>query len=757
MSSSVGLLSPQQYLHSNLTSSASHSKDRASISVVNLSCRTTQLNHRVTGGCKKYAAVVEESFGEIRGQSLIDLLRDCVEHVRLEEVKAIHGLVVKSCFCNDKDYVVLLNHVVQAYSKCLDYEAACEVFDRMLKRNIFSWTLMIVGLTENGRFYDGFMYFCEMQNNGISPDAFVYSSVIQACIGLDSIRFGEMVHAHVIVMGFAGHDFVSSSLLNMYAKCGKIEDARKLFNLMGKHSPVSWNSFISALTTNGLHLVAYTHYLMMKKEGVKANMYTLVSVLKSVGMLGDGTAGREIHRSASELGLESDIHVGAALIDVYCKCNLSSDAGLLFESYFAHRQENIPWNVMISGYLRCGFNQEALDLYVRMCQNNVQTDLYTYCSVFNTIANLKSSQCVKELHCMVVKSGYSTTITSVCNAVADAYSKCGSLEDVKMVFDKMEVRDTVTWTTLITAYCLNFDEEEALSTFSQMRVEGFTPNEFTFASVLVACASMCSFEYGRQVHALLFKTGLHTEKCIESALVDMYAKCGSMSDAKRAFEMIPDRDVVSWTAMISGYAQHGRTMEALEVFSMMEKSSIKPNAVTLLSILFACSHGGMVEEGIRYFNIMEDSYNLVPEMEHYSCMVDLLARYGRLDDATEFISKIPFEPNEVIWQTLLAACRVHGNVKLAEFAAEKLLSINQEHSAPYILLSNTYMESGCSKNGLYLRHAMKKQGIKREPGYSWITVNGEVHKFYAGDQLHPQQDAIYNKLENMKETMKATS
>uniref|UniRef100_A0A7N0UQE5 Pentatricopeptide repeat-containing protein n=1 Tax=Kalanchoe fedtschenkoi TaxID=63787 RepID=A0A7N0UQE5_KALFE len=603
--------------------STPNKKDRAP--VVNSPCETLQLKHGVTtGGCKQRLGVVEGSFRQIEARPLIALLKDCAENGWLEETKAVHGLVTKSQFVRDGDYVVLLNHLVQAYSKCSDFEAACEVFGRMVKKNIFSWTLMIVGSTENGCFLDGFGYFCQMLDRGVLPDAFVCSSVIQSCIGLDSIRLGEMVHAHVVVTGFTSHDFVSSSLLNMYAKLGKLEDAYQVFDFMGERNQVSWNSVISALTTNGLHKEAYSHYLMMTKEGVTANVYTLVSVLKSVGMLGDISVGREIHKSASELGFESDIHVGTALIDMYCKCSSSSDARSVFERCFADCQVNIPWNAMISGYLQCGLNQEALDLYVRMHRNNVQPDVYTYCSVFNIIANIKCLQYLKEVHSMVVKSGCTMTITSVCNAVADAYSKCGSLEDVKRVFRTTDVRDVVTWTTTITALCLNSEEDEAISIFSQMRAEGFTPNEFTFAGILVACARLCSFEYGQQVHALLLKTRMYTEKCVESALVDMYAKCGSMCDAKKTFEMIPNPDVVSWTAIISGYAQHGHAREALE--------------------------------------------------------------------------------------------------------------------------------SGCSEDGLYLRRVMKKQGVRREPGCSWITVNGEVHKFYAGDRLHPQKSNIYNVLEKMKVT-----
>ncbi|KAF8397005.1 hypothetical protein HHK36_018643 [Tetracentron sinense] len=689
---------------------------------------------------------ISETDQQSQVQTLADLLRGSAAKGWIKEGKAIHGFVSKSNFDDDKS-VVLYNHLAHLYSKCADFTSARRVFDLMSHRNVFSWTIMIVGSTDNGFFFDGFRFFCEMQGHGISPDAFAYSAIIRSCIGLDCGELGEMVHAQIVKTGFSAHVVVSTSLLNMYAKLGQIEDAVHVFNTMTEHNDVSWNAMISGFTSNGLHLEAFNQFILMKKEGFFPNMNTFTSVLKAVGMLGDVGKGREVHHYVTELNIESNALVGTALIDMYSKCGYLSEARFVFDMNFTNCGVNGPWNAMISGYSQGGCGEEALELFIQMCINDMESDLYTYCSVFNAISALKCLQFGRQVHGIVVKSGYDMRILSVNNAIIDAYVKCGSLEDAKKIFKKMEERDVVSWTTLAT-------DHEALNMFSQMRDEGFTPNQFTFASVLVGCSSLCLLEYGRQIHGLLCKARLDSEVCIESALIDMYAKCGDIIEGEKVFKRIVNPDVVSWTAIISGYAQHGCTNKALHLFRRMEKSGIKANTVTLLCVLFACSHGGMVEEGLRYFRLMEERYGVLPEMEHYACIVDLLGRVGCLDDAMEFINVMPIEPTEMVWQTLLGACRVHGNIELGERAAKQIFSIRPEYSATYVLLSNTYIEKGSFEDGFGLRKVMKERGVKKEPGYSWITVKNRVHKFYAGDQNHPKKNGIYAKLEELSKKTK---
>ncbi|OWM69897.1 hypothetical protein CDL15_Pgr025746 [Punica granatum] len=681
------------------------------------------------------------------------MLHRCAENRSLIAAKSVHGFVLRYYPC-EVNLIVLLNHVAYAYSRCHDFRAARHVFDNMPERNVFSWTVMILGSIENGLFHDALGFFLEMHNQGVSPDKFAYSAIVQLCISLGSIELSEIVHSKIIRSGFASNTFIGTSLLSMYAKLGRMEESRRLFNSMAEQNEVSWNAIISGFTSNGFYSDAYDYFLRMKQGGLKPNAYTFISVLKAVGKLGDIDKGRQVHSHVSETGMDSNVSVGTALIDMYAKSGSISDARGVFEMNFMECRVNAPWNAMISAYSYCGLSREALELYVDMCQRSIESDIFTYCSVFNSIAASKNLRFAREVHGKVLTSRNSLTVTEVSNAIADAYAKCRSLEDVEKVFKVTEDKDLVSWTAMLTAYSQCSEEISALSFFSQMREEGFLPNEYTYSSMLAACSSLSFLEYGRQVHGLICKARMDNERCVESALIDMYAKCGSITDASRVFARIHMPDIVSWSSMISAYALHGLVENALRLFEAMEKLGIRPNSVTFLSVLFACSHGGLVEEGLSYFDAMRNDYGITPEMQHYACIVDLLGRVGHLDDAVGFIKKMPIEPDEMIWQSLLAACRVHGNIELGKVAAEKIVSVRPEDPATYVLLSNTYFQSGKLEDGRGLRDLMKGWGMKKEPGFSWISVNGRVHKFYARDQEHPQRDEIYAVLEELRVIMK---
>ncbi|XP_054815679.1 putative pentatricopeptide repeat-containing protein At1g56570 [Prosopis cineraria] len=686
--------------------------------------------------------------------SLVDLLKVCKEWGLLQEAKSIHGYVLKSKF-SDQDCLVLSNHVMHVYSNCMDYDAARKVFDGMSKRNVFSWTVMIVASNEHGYYFDGIVLFSMMLEQGVLPDGFAFSAVSQSCTGLGFIELVEMVHAHVVIRGFLTHTVVSTSLLNSYAKLGKIESSSKVFQTMAELNVVTWNAMISGYTSNGMHAEAFDCFTDMVDSRITPNNLTFISVSKAVGQLGDVTKCHEIHRFASKWGLDSTTVVGTALIDMYAKCGSLTDAQFLFDSKFRFCQISTPWNAMLAGYSQSGSHHEALDLFTRMRQNDVKSDIYTFCSVFNSIVALKDMKFLRETHAVAWKSGHDVMKISTLNALTDAYAKCESLEVVETLFDRMEEKDIVSWTTLVTAYCQFSEWEKALIIFSQMRREGYVPNDFTFSIVITACAGICLLEFGQQIHGLICKASLVIEACIESALIDMYAKCGNLVDAKKVFERVSNPDTVTWTAIISAYAQHGLVKGALQFFRKMVQCGAKPNAVTLLCVIFACSHGGMVEEGLNFFHQMEEIYGVVPEMEHYACVVDLLGRVGQLNEAMEFIGMMPIKPNEMIWQTLLGACRVHRNAELGGIAAQNILSTKPVYPAAYVFLSNTYMESGLYEDGVSLRHVMKERGVKKEPGYSWIFVRGMVHKFHAGDEQHPRKDEICAMLDKLMTNIKS--
>lgn len=517
-------------------------------------------------------------------KELVKLLRDCAARGSIREGKSVHGFLLKRSF-GYEDSIRLFSHVAHMYSECSCFAEAWRVFDGMPHRDVFSWTVMIVGSKNNELFIDGIRFFYDMLVCGILPDEFAYSAAVQNCTGLHCIELGKAVHGQILKRGFWHDVIVGTSLLSMYAKLQDSEASVRVFNAIAEHNQVSWGAMISGLSSNGLYLEAFHQFLAMLAQGFTPNMYTFSSVLKAVGKMRDATKGREVHQCVMDYGMESNVVVGTSLIDMYSKCGHLSDARSVFDKNFCNSGVNNPWNAMISGYTQCGYWQEALDLFIEMCLNDVKPDLYTYGGVFSATAALKWLYFGRQIHGMVVKSSNGSRVLSLTNALVDVYFKCQSLEDARKAFDKMQERDMVSWTTLVSAYVQCNQSREALSIFSQMREQGFMPNQFTFSSVLVACASLSLLNYGRQVHGLICKAGLDDDNCIESSLTNMYAKSGNIIDAVEVFERIVCPDVVSWTAIIYGYAQHGFPDKAVELVQKMEQSGIQPCSNILLSHL----------------------------------------------------------------------------------------------------------------------------------------------------------------------------
>ena len=304
--------------------------------------------------------------------------------------------------------------------------------------------------------------------------------------------------------------------------------------------------------------------------------------------------------------------------------------------------------------------------------------------------------------------------------------------------------DSVVWNSIIGAFAQNSDGDEALELFKRMKRTGFAAEEATLTSVFRACTGLALLELGRQVHVHAVKYG--QDLILNNALVDMYCKCGSLEDAKSVFSRMMEKDVISWSTMIAGLAQNGFSQEALKLFEQMKVSGTKPNNITILGVLFACSHAGLLEEGWHYFQNMKQLFGIDPTREHYGCVIDLLGRAGKLDDAASLIQRRECEPDAVTWRALLGACRVHRNVDLATHAAKQILKMDPDDAGTYILLSNLYAVSQRWDDAEEIRKSMRARGITKEPGCSWIQVNKQIHAFILGDDSHPQIDKINKQL-----------
>eukprot|EP01018_Ginkgo_biloba_P037432 Gb_29874 [translate_table: standard] len=435
---------------------------------------------------------------------------------------------------------------------------------------------------------------------------------------------------------------------------------------------------------------------------------------------------KQIHAHMLITGLEQDVYLGTKLVNSYAKCGSLKNARLVFDRI--HQRNAYLWTMMIRGYAMNGPYGETILLYYLMQQAGIEPNNFTFSFVLKACASLSALQEGKEIHCHVLITGFETNVY-VGTALIDMYAKCRSVENARQVFDRMSRRDVVSWNAMIAGYAQNGHAYEPLTLFHQMEMGDAKPDLLTMASVLQACAHLGALKQGKYIHDYINKNGLESDVFVGTALIDMYAKCGSVGFARQVFDKMHERDVASWSAMIAGYGMHGHGEDALELFSQMRQRGVKPDHITFVCVLSACSHAGLVDEGWKWFECMRRDYCITPRSEHYACMVDLLGRAGRLNEAEDFIQKMPLKPDADVWGALLGACRIHGNIQLGERVAERLFNLKPKKVGYYTLLSNIYASAGRWDDVAKVRTMIKDKGLKKAPGSSFIEVNNRVHAF----------------------------
>lgn len=391
-----------------------------------------------------------------------------------------------------------------------------------------------------------------------------------------------------------------------------------------------------------------------------------------------------------------------------------------------------------------------MEFLILMLRNGVRPNMFTYSSILRACNGLHN---LRQIHCSITKTGLESDVF-VRSALIDNYSKWGELPNALTIFNEMETSDLIVWNSVIGAFAQNTDGDEALNLFKRMKRRGFMADQATLTSVLRACTGLALLELGRQIHVHVLKFKYSRDLILSNALLDMYCKCGSMEDARFEFGRMVDKDVISWSTMIIGLAQNGFSHEALEMFQKMERSGTKPNYITIVGVLFACSHAGLVDKGRSYFESMEKIFGIKPGREHYGCMVDLLGRAGKLDEAIELIKRMEPEPDAVTWRTLLGACRIHRNMDLAAYAAKRVLDLDPDDAGTYILLSNIYANSKRWEDAAQVRKTMRGNNVRKEPGCSWIEVNKQIHAFILRDDSHPEIDKIVWQLKQYVERLR---
>ncbi|CAN6689762.1 unnamed protein product [Malus baccata var. baccata] len=659
----------------------------------------------------------------------------------------VHGVALLTGFESDE---FVANTLVVMYAKCGEFGDSRRLFDAIPERNVVSWNALFSCYVQSNFHGEAMDLFQEMVLSGVRPNEYSLSSIINACTGFGDGSRGRKIHGYMIKLGYESDSFSANALVDMYAKVKSLEDAVTVFEKIEQPDIVSWNAVIAGCVLHEYHGRALKFFRRMKGSGIRPNMFTLSSALKACAGLGFKKLGRQLHSFLIKMDTESDSFVNVGLIDMYCKCEMMSNARVLFD--MMPKKDMIAWNAVISGHSQNGEDIEAVSLFSEMYKEGVEFNQTTLSTVLKATASLQAIDVCEQVHALSVKTGFESDMY-VINSLLDTYGKCGKVEDAARIFKECPIEDVVAFTSMITAYSQYEQGEEALKLYLQMLERENKPDSFVCSSLLNACANLSAYEQGKQIHVHILKFGFMSDAFAGNSLVNMYAKCGSIEDADRAFAEVPERGIVSWSAMIGGLAQHGHGREALNFFTQMLKDGVPPNHITLVSVLCACNHAGLVTEAKKYFESMTELFGVVPRQEHYACMIDLLGRAGKINEAMELVNSMPFQANASVWGALLGAARIHKNVELGERAAEMLLVLEPEKSGTHVLLANIYASASMWDNVAKMRKLMKDDRVKKEPGMSWIEVKDQVHTFIVGDRNHSRSDEIYAKLDELFDLM----
>ncbi|OVA17300.1 Pentatricopeptide repeat [Macleaya cordata] len=662
--------------------------------------------------------------------------------------KQIHGYLLRNMFDHDP---FLDTALIDMYVNCGRSMEACKVFDRLEdKSNTVTWNAIISGFHRNGLWERSLEFFVIMKSQSCKLESSTFSSVLTACSDGDDVVFGREVHCDLIKLGFERDPYVSTSLLTLYSKYRLVEDAKTVFDQIPDKEIELWNAMISAYIGNGYVHEALNVYDQMRLSGSKSDSYTLSNILSGCSMVLLYDFGRIVHGELIKRPVQNNTSVQSSLLTMYSKCGTIQDANLVFSTM--KEKDVVTWSSMISGFCQNRKFEEALRLFKEIKAEGVESDSTVMASVVGAFAGLHDVELGCGIHGFVIKNGMGSDVF-VGSALIDMYAKFGLPEMAGSVFSAMPQRNLVAWNSIISCYNRNNLPEFSINLFPRIIQHGLNPDSVSITNVIVAISSLAALQKGKTVHGYLVRLKIQSDLQVVNALMDMYIKSGCLKYAQFIFENMPERNIITWNSMISGYGSHGDCVKAFKLFDEMKGSGVPPDEITFLALISSCSHSGLIEEGLRLFQSMKRDYGIEPGMEHYVNMVSLFGRAGLLDEAYRFVQRMPIEPDKSVWLCLLCACRTHCNIQLGELAAEELLKLEPTRGSNYIQLLNLYGEGELWEKAANLRMCMRERGLKKNPGCSWIEIKDQVDVFFSGDSSSPWTLEIYDTLWNLRRNM----
>ncbi|KAI3886406.1 hypothetical protein MKX03_036693 [Papaver bracteatum] len=632
------------------------------------------------------------------------------------EAQQIHTHLFK---CGFHRFVVVGTALLNLYAKYGFVSFADQVFEDMPNRDVVSWNALIYGYSYNGYDLDALELFCEMLKQGYEPCRVTLVTVMPLCARSRFLCCGNSIHGLGVKVGLDVDSRVQNSLTDMYGKCSDLDSARFLFDKMSDKCIVSWNTMISAYGQNGYFDEAMLVFKQMLKENVSANSVTIVSLLSANNSPVDST-----HSYVIKTGLDMDASVITSLICMYSRCGKIELAGLLYT--LMPGKNLVSLTPIISSYAEKGDMASAVKCFNEIQLVDLKPDAVVMVSVLH---GFRSPRCVgpaSTFHGYGIKSGL-TTDTLVVNGLISMYTKLNNIEAAFSLFCDLQERTLISWNSMISS-CVQLGRwNNAVKLFCQMKIDGCNPDPTTIVSLLSGCLQIGLLHTGRGIHSYILRHHLEMEDFVLTALINMYAKCGSIGYAEKLFWCIKKPCLATWNAMITGYGTSGFEFEALQLYSEMVKQGQEPDEITFLGVLSSCSHGCLIQEGRRYFRIMREEFGIIPGVQHCASMVDLLSRSGFLDEAVTFIKNMEVEPDSVIWLALLSGCCTYRDVKLAECVAKQILFLGYHNCGGfYVLMSNLYASTDRWNDVARMRKMIKDNG---EDGFSGTSlIESDVFK-----------------------------
>lgn len=602
--------------------------------------------------------------------------------------------------------------------------------------------LHLVSLSRQGKFEQVHEFIKSMDEAGIAVSPSTYKSLFETCGEMRLLSDGRLIRDRLK----NPPGFLEDCALQMYCDCGSLWDARRLFDKMPERSSYTWGAMISAYAQRGVLDKAFQLFSLMQDYGVGPNFFVYISLLRSLMGSSCLKIGNQMHSHLIKTGSVSNASVSAAICNMYVKCGWLEGARFVVD-HMAEKKA-VAWTALMVGYTEADKQNDVLHLFVKMVEEGVELDDFVFSIVLKACALLEDLRVGRQIHGYIVKLGLESEV-SVGTPLVDLYVKCTCFESALMAFQKINNPNDVSWSALISGYSQSGREEECLKTYKSLRVKDGLLNPFIYTSIFQACSMLADINSGAQAHTDAIKRGLISPLYGESALITMYSKCGDMDYASRVFRSISEPDTVAWTAIVAGYAYHGIASEALRYFRKMQDSGSRPNGVTFVAVLTACSHSSLITEAECYLKSMNSEYGVTPTIDHFNCMIDVYSRAGLLQEAFELINNMNFDPDAMSWKCLLAGCWNHRNLELGRIASENLLRLNPDDTAGYILLFNLCVSHEKWEEAARIRKKMMEKNLRKGVSCSWTTAKGKWHRFIVGDRHHPQTKEIYEKLKEI--------